>query len=175
MTNVWPLRPEIMFVMWLMSFVGFSLVLRLLNGVVQHFAFRGITGFRSAPLIRRKAFLTRVEVETLQHLEALCPQFRVHAQVAMSALIAPARGLSANERLWTHRRYGQKVIDFVLQERSTGQVRALVELDDLTHNRWKDRDRDRITRAGGYPTVRLSALFRPTRASVAAALEGVLA
>jgi hypothetical protein len=47
---------------------------------------------------------------------------------------------------------------------------ALVELDDWTHDWVKDRVRDRITASGGYPTVRLTARMRPTRASVAVAL-----
>ena len=118
--------------------------------------------------------LTRVEAEMLDHLEALFPDVRVHAQVAMSALIAPAKGLSDRQRLWMHRRYGQKVIDFVLQDRRTGDVRALVELDDRSHNFWKDRERDKITAAGGYRTVRLSGRAQPTRSSVAAAVGPVL-
>ena len=120
--------------------------------------------------VRRKAFLTPVEVETLRHLEALFPHVRIHAQVAMSALIAPARRLSRNEKLWTHRRYGQKVVDFVLQDRASGRVEVLVELDDWTHVPFKDKLRDCITAAGGYPTVRLPANMRPTRSSVEAAL-----
>jgi Protein of unknown function (DUF2726) len=85
-------------------------------------------------LVRRKRFLSQVESETLRHLETLFPELRIHAQVAMSALIAPAKTLSPKERLWTHRRYVQKVVDFVLQDRRTGQVLVLVELDDWTHN-----------------------------------------
>ena len=92
----------------------------------------------------------------------------------MSALIAPAKGLSSKERLWTHRRYGQKVVDFVLQDRASGKIIVLVELDDRTHNEAKDRERDKITAAGGYPTIRLTAKMRPTRASVADALKPVL-
>jgi very-short-patch-repair endonuclease len=131
--------------------------------------------FSKPLLVHRKHFLTRVEAETLRYLEDLFPQMRVHAQVAMSALIAPARSLSPKDKLWTHRRYGQKVVDFVLQDRATGNVIALVELDDWTHHWVKDHVRDRITAAGGYPTVRLTALMRPTRASIAAALAPVLA
>ena len=121
-------------------------------------------------LVRRKAFMTPVEAETLRHLETLFPHVRIHAQVAMSALIAPARRLSRNEKLWTHRRYGQKVVDFVLQDRASGRVEVLVELDDWTHVPFKDKLRDRITAAGGYPTVRLPANMRPTRSSVESAL-----
>jgi very-short-patch-repair endonuclease len=125
-------------------------------------------------LVRSKRFPTQIETETLRHLETLFPQLRIHAQVAMSALIAPARALSPKERLWTHRRYGQKVVDFVLQDRMTGQVLVLVELDDWTHNWAKDHARDRITSAGGYQTIRMPANQQPTRASIAAALAPVV-
>jgi very-short-patch-repair endonuclease len=120
--------------------------------------------------VRSKHFLTQIETETLRHLETLFPQLRIHAQVAMSALIAPAKTLSSKERLWTRRRYGQKVVDFVLQDRRTGQVLVLVELDDWTHNWVKDHARDRITSAGGYQTIRLPANQRSTRASIVAVL-----
>lgn len=131
--------------------------------------------FSRSPRVRRKPFLTAVETQTLHYLESLFPHVRVHAQVSMSALISPAKGLSRKAALWTHRRYGQKVIDFVFQDRASGEVRLLVELDDRTHNASKDRDRDRIMAAGGYPTVRLSARMRPTRASVVAAVGPALA
>ena len=148
-----------------------------LVGILIGFAcLRAAFGANSlSPLqVRRKPLMTKVEAETLCYLEALFPQIRVHAQVAMSALIAPASGLSQRQRLWMHRRYGQKVVDFVLQDRRTGEVRAIVELDDRTHDTRKDRERDRITAAGGYRTVRLSAAARPTRSSVAAAVGPVL-
>jgi len=130
--------------------------------------------FEKRLLVRRKNFVTRVEAQTLLYIEELFPKVRVHCQVAMSALIAPAKGLPSKERLWTHRRYGQKVVDFVLQDRASGKIIVLVELDDRTHNEAKDRERDKITAAGGYPTIRLTAKMRPTRVSVAAALKPVL-
>lgn len=55
------------------------------------------------PKVRRKQFLTRVEHETLRHLEAAFPQFRVHCQVSMGALLSPERWLARNDALWTHR------------------------------------------------------------------------
>jgi very-short-patch-repair endonuclease len=130
--------------------------------------------FGSKLLVRRKRFTTQIDTEPLRHLETLFPQLRIHAQVAMSALITPVKTRSPKERLWTRRRYGQKVVDLVLQDRRTGQVLVLVELDDWTHNWVKDHARDRITSAGGYRTMRLPANQRPTRASIAAALAPVV-
>ena len=151
----------------LMPYLGFLLALVLLKAAIGSLS---LTPLR----VRRKPLLTKVEAETLHYLETSFPHVRVHAQVAMSALIAPAHGLSNRQRQWMHRRYGQKVIDFVLQDRSSGEVRVLVELDDRTHNAGKDRERDKTTAAGGYRTVRLSAKARPTRAPVLAAVGPML-
>ncbi|MEH6758826.1 MAG: DUF2726 domain-containing protein [Parasphingorhabdus sp.] len=167
----------------LSSIAGMLPLILILGGgiVLFNLVMTGIDGgtnaaglFERRLLVRRKNFVTRVEAQTLLYIEELFPKVRVHCQVAMSALIAPAKGLSSKERLWTHRRYGQKVVDFVLQDRASGKIIVLVELDDRTHNEAKDRERDKITAAGGYPTIRLTAKMRPTRASVAAALKPVL-
>ena len=167
----------------LSSIAGMLPLILILGGgiVLFNLVMTGIDGgtnaaglFERRLLVRRKNFVTRVEAQTLLYIEELFPKVRVHCQVAMSALIAPAKGLSSKERLWTHRRYGQKVVDFVLQDRASGKIIVLVELDDRTHNEAKDRERDKITAAGGYPTIRLTAKMRPTRVSVAAALKPVL-
>ncbi|MBC7603148.1 MAG: hypothetical protein H7255_10895, partial [Ramlibacter sp.] len=73
------------------------------------------------PKARRKRFLARVEFETLGHLEAAFPAVRVHCQVSMGALIAPERWLGRHDVLWTHRLYAQKFVDYVLQDRCTGE------------------------------------------------------
>ena len=70
---------------------------------------------------------------------------------------------------------GGTAVDPLLQDRASGEIRVLVELNHRTHNASKDRDRDRVTAAGGYPAVRLSARARPTRASMAAAVAPALA
>ena len=70
---------------------------------------------------------------------------------------------------------GGTAVDPLLQDRASGEIRVLVELDHRTLNASKDRDRDRMTAAGGQPTVRLSARVRPARASVAAAAAPTMA
>ena len=127
------------------------------------------------PKVRRKRFLTRVEHETLGHLEAAFPQFRVHCQVSMGALISPERFLNRRDALWTHRLYAQKIIDYVLQDRRSGDVIALVELDDWTHRTHRDHARDVLSRTAGYRTIRLPASHRPTFLSVREAIFDALA
>ena len=118
------------------------------------------------PKVRRKQFLSQVEQETLRHLEAAFPQFRVHCQVSMGALLSPERWLGRNDALWTHRLYSQKIVDYVLQDRRSGEIVALVELDDFTHRHRRGHARDVLTDTAGYRTIRLEAARRPTFASV---------
>ena len=125
-----------------------------------------LVGLGIRPKVRRKQFLTRVEQETLRHLEYAFPQFRVHCQVSMGALLSPERWLGRNDALWTHRLYSQKIVDYVLQDRRSGEIVALVELDDATHRRRRDHARDVLTDIAGYRTIRLEAARRPTLASV---------
>ena len=127
------------------------------------------------PRVRRNRFLTQVEHETLGHLETAFPEFRVHCQVSMGALISPERFLNRHDALWTHRLYAQKIIDYVLQDRRSGKVIALVELDDWTHLLRRDHARDVLTRSAGYRTVRLPASLRPTLRSVQEAISDALA
>jgi very-short-patch-repair endonuclease len=93
----------------------------------------------------------------------------------MGALIDGKKGLSRKDGTAVRNRFDRKRIDFVLEERSTGDVLALVELDDRTHSQAKDRSRDEITAAAGFLTVRLRAGGRLDQASVQDAITAALA
>lgn len=125
-----------------------------------------LEGFAPRIRVEPKPLLTRVERETLGYLEAAVPQCRVYAQVSMGALIRPKRGLSRRESWSVRGRYSQKIVDFVLEHRLTGEVLALVELDDRSHDPERDRRRDAITAAAGYMTIRLPASVRPSMVGV---------
>jgi Protein of unknown function (DUF559) len=47
-------------------------------------------------------------------------------------------------------------------------VLALVELDDSTHNAHADQQRDAITKAAGYQTIRFQSKNKPSQAEIAA-------
>ena len=74
----------------------------------------------------------------------------------------------------TRGRFSQKMIDYLLEDRTSGRIIALVELDDRTHNAARDAKRDAITRAAGYLTIRLPATRRPSAISVREAVHRVL-
>ena len=122
-------------------------------------------GGRALPVMPRR-FMSPREREALVLIEAAVPHCRVHTQVAMGALVDCKKGLENKRRISVRNRFDRKIIDFVLEERSSGDVLALVELDDRTHMASKDKERDAITSAAGYRTIRLEAGMRLDRVSV---------
>lgn len=126
-----------------------------------------LAGGRPLP-VRARRLMTAREREVILLIEDAVPHCRVHAQVAMGALIDCNKGLARQQRTAVRNKFDRKVIDFVLEDRSSGDVLALVELDDRSHDGTKDRARDEITPAAGYRTIRLPADKRPDRASVRA-------
>jgi hypothetical protein len=101
---------------------------------------------KKLPVVPRRLMSPR-EREAIGMIEAAVPHCRVHAQVSMGALLDCRKGLENKRRVAIRNRFDRKVIDFVLEEKSSGDVLALVELDDRTHKAEKDRARDAITRA----------------------------
>ena len=142
--------------------VGFAVLAILVIGLGLLAAARSSSNLSVVP----RRLMTAREREAMPLIEAAVPHCRVHAQVAMGALIDSRKGLSRKEGTAVRNRFDRKRVDFVLEERSSGDVLALVELDDRTHNAAKDRARDEITSAAGYLTIRLGAGKRVDQASV---------
>jgi hypothetical protein len=129
---------------------------------------------RGLPVVPRRLMTPR-ERDVLLLIEAAVPQCRVHAQVGMGGLVDCRKGLTPKESTSLRNRFDRKRIDFVLEERSSGDVLALVELDDRTHNEAKDRARDEITNAAEYRTIRLRAGKRLDAKSVRDEISAALA
>lgn len=126
------------------------------------------SAFRSRhPLFAKKTFLTRNELEFLNRLERALPELRIHAQVAMGAILRPAINSTGGRRqrrfyASIRSRFSQKICDFALQDRETGEILAIVELDDRTHNPARDRRRDAMLEQAGYRTFRFHSRRKPS-------------
>jgi uncharacterized protein DUF2726 len=122
--------------------------------------------------VRGRALLTSNELEFLGRLEAAVPEFRFHSQVAMGALLEPAFPKKIDPRAYMSIRgtFSQKIVDFVVQDRTTGAVLAVVELDDRTHDAAKDNKRDAMLQEGGYRIVRWQSTDKPHSAAIRHAL-----
>ncbi|MBN2974130.1 DUF2726 domain-containing protein [Sphingomonas sp. NPDC019816] len=125
-----------------------------------------------APVAKR--FLTDRELAMLAAIERALPAHRIHAQVAMGALLQVPRRLGRKVSPADRNSFSQKIIDFVVQDRETGTIVALIEVDDYTHNAATDAKRDAMTSGAGYTTIRIAAKTKPTLANVREALAPLL-
>jgi hypothetical protein len=128
-------------------------------------------GGRRIPNVEAKPLMTARELAMLRVFEELLPAHRIHAQVAMGALLKaiPPRGRSATPA--DRNAFAQKIVDFVVQDPATGAVIALIEVDDSSHRSAADRERDRMTAKAGYRTLRVPGRAKPTIADVRPVLE----
>ena len=121
--------------------------------------------------LRARSLMTPSERTVIRALERILPHCRIHAQVSMGALIGIKRSFTRQSGDRLRWKFSQKIVDFVIEDRRSDTILALVELDDGSHSARLDRARDRMTAAAGYATIRLPASARPTLESVRAALR----
>lgn len=118
--------------------------------------------------VRGKPILTPNEREFFYRLQKALPSLHVFPQVSFAAFIADDGTLSRKAQWSLRARFDRKIADFVVCERGTFNVLALVELDDRTHAATADRQRDAITKAAGYRTIRFQSKNKPTETEIAA-------
>ena len=104
-----------------------------------------------------KPLMTAREEAVMDALEILLPAHRIHAQVALGALLMPPRKTARRKRHVARNGFSQKIVDFVVQDRTTGRVVALIEVDDRSHKAVRDKKRDAMTNGAGYRTFRIPA------------------
>jgi very-short-patch-repair endonuclease len=116
------------------------------------------------PEFKAKQFMTKNEMEFLGRLEAAAPELRFHAQVCMGAILDPATSKHENVASYmrTRGKFSQKIIDYVAQSRATGEIVAIIELDDKTHSQHKDMIRDGMLFEAGYKVVRWQSKSKPS-------------
>lgn len=123
---------------------------------------------------KSKILLTANELEFLTRLEDAVPEWRFHAQVAMGAILDPVVPRQDAKAYFRARgMFSQKIVDFVAQSRADGQIMAIIELDDRTHNADKDLKRDGMLTGAGYRVVRYPSKAKPISQRIRAdLLEG---
>lgn len=128
-----------------------------------------------APRIRRarldglkaKPLMTDNEREFFHRLERALPGYYVFPQVAFASFLTHDSSMAGSTRIALRNRFDRKMADFVVCERETLSIVALVELDDRSHRATNDQQRDEITRSAGYRTVRFRSKQKPTEAEIA--------
>lgn len=117
--------------------------------------------------IQRKALLTPNEIHFFYRLQRALPAYHVFPQVCFAAFLTDDGKLSCNARWSLRGRFDRKIADFVICERGSMKIVALVELDDSTHVASADRQRDAITKAAGYQTIRFQSKNKPSESEIA--------
>ncbi len=99
---------------------------------------------------KKKSLLTEAEKKFFKMLEEAFPNYYVFPQVSMGAIVAVN---SKENRLGYLNKFNQKKIDFIIVN-NIFEVLAIVELDDSSHDKNNDKNRDEITNCAGYKTYR---------------------
>lgn len=133
----------------------------------------GASSRKPAPVA--KPFMTRREMAMLDILERLVPECRFHAQVSMGALLDAPQVTGKPRHPSDRNAFSQKIVDFVMQDRRTGAIVALIEIDDSSHRADRDRARDTMTAGAGYRTVRIGRSVQPNFNEVRVAVAGLIA
>lgn len=124
---------------------------------------------------KTKTLMTPNELEFLGRLESAAPEYRFCPQVAMGALLDPTAARKDGKAYMRARgMFAQKIVDFVAQDRKTGAVIAIIELDDRTHNGEKDGKRDAMLASAGYRIIRWNSKAKPDIATIRSELISVL-
>lgn len=135
---------------------------------------KALAGSNGAPKPVSKQFLTKREAAMLIALERALPHCRIHAQVAMGALLKSPTNPLRKSRHSDRNAFSQKIVDFVAQDRVTGEILALIEVDDYSHNGARDRARDAMTGHAGYRTIRIGRSVQPRFTDVRQAVASLL-
>lgn len=118
--------------------------------------------------IQRKPLMTENEKAFFNYLQRALPGHAVFPQVSFAAIMTDDGKLTQQKRWAVRSRFNRRIVDFVVCERETLGIIALVELDDRTHSAKMDRDRDELTKAAGYQTFRFQSKQRPPESEIAA-------
>jgi very-short-patch-repair endonuclease len=121
--------------------------------------------------IQPKPLLTPNETEFFHRLERALPFYRIFPQVAFAAFLTDDGKLSRQARWSLRAHFDRKIADFVICDRASLRIVALIELDDRTHVTSADRQRDAITKAAGYRTFRFQSRQKPSQAEISALFE----
>ena len=82
-------------------------------------------GLGGPPAPVAKRFLTDRELAMLAAIERILPAHRIHAQVAMGALLQVPRRLGRRPSYADRNSFSQKIVDFVVQDRNSGAIVAV--------------------------------------------------
>lgn len=139
--------------------------------ILVHWVFPFFLGkkLRKSPgLYQKRKILTANETEFYNRMVGALPDYVVHTQIAMSALIEPRvdRTINGSDYMRLRSKISQKYVDFVVCKPGKLEVVAIVELDDITHDLEKDALRDEMLEGAFYNVVRWHSRKKPDKEEI---------
>jgi len=112
--------------------------------------------------VLNKTLFTPAERSFLGVLDlAVADQYRIFGKVRIADILLPAKGLSKSHWQIAFNKVSAKHFDFVLCNKQTLEVVAVIELDDKSHQKAKTQHRDSLIASvcatAGLPLVRFAA------------------
>lgn len=153
-------------ILWIIVLLGLAFV--FVQWVLPCFS-RSPRRIRTKPgLYKSRRILTPNEIEFYNRMVTALPEYVVHTQIAMSALIEPRvdRMEDGSEYMRLRAKFSQKYVDFVVCRPGKLEVVAIVELDDITHDEAKDALRDEMLEGAFYNVVRWHSRAKPDKEEI---------
>jgi len=116
--------------------------------------------------VEEKPILTDNEREFFYRLQRALPDFHVFPEVAASAILQVSPTASKRDHYSLFGRFSQKRVDYVICERDSLAVIAIIELDDRTHDAKKDQKRDALFAEAGYQVIRFDSRRKPSEKQI---------
>jgi len=152
------------------------LIFPLLMAAIAFFAFSEsgralahdfLAGAGRRPPYKRRSVMTENELDFHRTLRLALPDgnWELWPQVSMAAFIAPiddrtAKDPAQRKQFWAaYGKIANSRVDWVVARH--GQAFCVVELDDRTHEKAKDVERDAIVASAGLPTLRFHSRRKP--------------
>lgn len=116
--------------------------------LVKSFGGASVKKLQEHPYEPHGSLLTRAERSFFGVLEqAVANNFRVFAKVRVADVLKPKKGLARGDWQSAFNKISAKHFDFVLCDPASLDIRAVVELNDKSHQRTRRTDRDDFLRA----------------------------
>lgn len=147
----------------MMDVIGFVIILAIIV-IILALLKPAISGLE----IEGKPILTDNEKEFFHRLQRSLPDYHVFPQVAVNAILQVSKNVKKARRFGIRNRFSQLHVDYLICEKNTLAVMAVIELDDRTHKAAKDAARDRMLETGGYRVIRFASKRKPAEAEIAA-------
>lgn len=128
-------------------------------------------GLKTNGKYHAKKPLTNPEQIMYFKLKKALPEHEILAQVPFSRFLYTKGG--TKEENWTlNSKARQKISDFLICNKDFSVI-AAVEIDDSSHNKTKDEQRDEILKQAGIPTIRWNVKQLPTEQQIADQVKAI--